>query len=184
MPAWRWKELGRGDRCVHPRRQESTLELRNNTRLRKLYSWAEKKLKGNLKCRDGCKEKYLQFQSEGEKQVQYINTYTWNRVKWYWRTYLQDKNGRCRCREETLGTEREGCWGEHQGICTPPCVKQPATGLCSMTLGTQGELRDTRKGWGGGRPRTGGHTRTHGQSTLLCGRRQHRVVKWLLSNKK
>ena len=31
--------------------------------------------------------------SKSEKQMSYLNTYVWNLEKWYWRTYLQGRNG-------------------------------------------------------------------------------------------
>ena len=31
--------------------------------------------------------------SEREKQILHINAYIWNLKKWYWRTYLQGRNG-------------------------------------------------------------------------------------------
>lgn len=80
-----------------------------------------------------------------------------------------------------LGHREGRTSGRASGTCTPPGVKQPATGVCCVMLGAQGELRDTRKG-GRREAQDGGHTRTYGRSTLLRGRRQHSVVKGLSSN--
>ena len=31
--------------------------------------------------------------SKSEKQILYINAYTWNLEKWYWWSYMQGRNG-------------------------------------------------------------------------------------------
>lgn len=57
MPVWpgrRWEE-----RCVHSRRQEGKLQLRNNTALENTVFLSSKELERNVKRSDGHKEKNI-----------------------------------------------------------------------------------------------------------------------------
>ena len=46
--------------------------------------------------------------SERERQILYINRYTWNLEKWYWWTYLQGCNGDVDIENRFMDTEGEG----------------------------------------------------------------------------
>ena len=53
------------------------------SKLRQRISWTEVDEPG------AC---YIEW-SKSEKQILYINAYTWNLEKWYWWTYMQGRNG-------------------------------------------------------------------------------------------
>ena len=41
---------------------------------------------------------------EREKQISYTNAYLWNLERWYWWTYLQDKNGDAETEQRLVDT--------------------------------------------------------------------------------
>ena len=50
-------------------------------------------------------ETVIQTKSEREKQMSYINAYTWNLEKWYRWTYLQSRNRDRDVENKCMGTE-------------------------------------------------------------------------------
>ena len=49
-------------------------------------------------------------ESEREKQILYINAYMWHIEKWYWWTYLQDRNRDTDIENKHMDTKRERGW--------------------------------------------------------------------------
>lgn len=64
------------------------------------------------------------------------------------------QQGRNRHREQTMdttgGEEGEGrCKETEAWELPPPCVRQPASGMCRVTQGTQAGALQPAEGWGG-----------------------------------
>ena len=77
---------------------------------------------------DELRASYIEWsQSEGEKQISYINAYIQNLEKWYWWNYLQGRNGVADVVNGLVDTVREGEGGvdgeSRIDIYTLSCVK-------------------------------------------------------------
>ena len=87
--------------------------------------------------------------SEREKQILYINAYIWNLERWYWWTYLQERNGDTDI-EKGLGTTAGGSRDSSIDTYTWPCINRQLVGSCCTTQRAQpGTLWQPRGvGWG------------------------------------
>ena len=133
---------------------------------------------------------YTEWSQKQKKQISYINAYVWNLEKWYWWTYLQDRNRDAGIENRlwTLGEEEDGTnWEMSIDKYTLPCVKYIASGKppyrcreLSLVLCDDLEGWDGVKNWRGDLRRRG-HMYTYGWF-MLCGRSQHHIIRQLSPN--
>ena len=91
--------------------------------------------------------------SESQKQMLYINTYTWNLEKWYWWTYMLGRNRDMGIQNRFMHTVEEGevgmNWESSMEIHTLPCVKWIANGKLLHRAGSLAWCLWNIQGWDG-----------------------------------
>ena len=123
--------------------------------------------------------------SDRERQISYINAYTWNLERWYWWSYVQGSKGDTDTKNRLLDTAGEGAggliWERSTETYTSPYVKQITSGsLMCVIQGAQGQccVATWRDGVGREVGSAGrGHISAYGQFMLRYAKNQHNIVK-------